>query len=215
MNSLIQLITDSPELSDEELAKKADKFLHIHTEEIQTDGKDTFHCHRYEPTPYRVLHALFSELNISKGDTLLDYGSGLGRLNFYTNHIYHCSGIGVEMVPEFHKEALHNLSEYRGIEKNRLCFVNEKAEEYEIPEDVNFIYCFNPFSTDIFRSVLTNIEKSYEQRQREITLVLYYPEDNTVFYIERHTAFRLACEIPVPDAFEKDRRERFCVYKIL
>lgn len=31
-----------------------DKDLCIETEEIQTDGKDTYYCHRYEPTPYEV-----------------------------------------------------------------------------------------------------------------------------------------------------------------
>lgn len=37
-----------------------DKDLCIETEEIQTDGKDTYYCHRYEPTPYTVLDELFT-----------------------------------------------------------------------------------------------------------------------------------------------------------
>ena len=37
-----------------------DKDLCIETEEIQTDGKDTYYCHRYEPTPYEVLDELFT-----------------------------------------------------------------------------------------------------------------------------------------------------------
>ncbi|MFR5617810.1 MAG: hypothetical protein ACLTJ5_02725 [Clostridium sp.] len=37
-----------------------DKGLCIETEEIQTDGKDTYYCHRYEPTPYEVLDELFT-----------------------------------------------------------------------------------------------------------------------------------------------------------
>lgn len=214
MNNLEKLITEADTLSDSELAGKADAFLHIHTEEIQTDGKDTFHCHRYEPTPYRVLHALFESLTLSEADTLLDYGSGLGRLNFYTNHRFKCGGIGVELASELHQKALLNLREYRGIRKDRLRFVKKRAEDYVIPDEVTMIYFFNPFSTDIFRSVMTNIEKSFERCQREITLILYYPEDNTVFYIERHTPFHLVCEIPVPEFFEKDRRERFAVYRL-
>ena len=214
MKTLEKLITQADSLSDSELAEKADAFLHIHTEEIQTDGKDTFHCHRYEPTPYRVLHALFDSLPLSETDTLLDYGSGLGRLNFYTNHRFKCGGIGVELASEFHREALHNLRQYRGVRRDRLQFINKRAEDYEIPDEVTMIYFFNPFSTDIFRSVMTNIEKSFERCQRNITLVLYYPEDNTVFYIERHTPFHLVREIPVPDFFEKDRRERFAVYRL-
>lgn len=214
MNALRELITGSSHLSDEALARKADALLHIHTEEIQTDGKDNFHFHRYEPTPYRVLQILFDHLDISEKDTLLDYGSGLGRLTFYANYLFRCRGIGVEQSAEFHRTALKNQNGYQGICRNRLCFVHASAEEYELPDEVNYIYCFNPFSTDIFRSVMTKIETSFERNEREITLILYYPEDNTIFYIERHTPFRLLCEIPVPELIGQDRRERFCLYRL-
>lgn len=214
MNTLTQLIADSSDLSEEKLAQKVDDFLHIHTEEIQTDGKDTFHFHRYEPTPYPVLQALFEELPMKAGDTVLDYGSGLGRLCFFANHLFHCHAIGVEFAGEFHREAVNNLDTFRGVYKDRLSFIHAPAEDFTLPDTVNMIYFFNPFSTDIFRSVITNIETSFERYRREITLVLYYPEDNTIFYIERHTPFRLVKEIPVPDLFEKDRRERFAVYRL-
>lgn len=43
-----------------------DKTLHIQTDFIQQDGKDTFYNHRYEPTPYDVLDNLFSVLLLSR-----------------------------------------------------------------------------------------------------------------------------------------------------
>ncbi len=214
MDALTEQIINSDALSDETLAKKIDQFLHIHTEEVQTDGRDTFHCHRYEPTSYRVLHTLFEAIPLTDQDTLLDYGSGLGRLSFYTNHRFHNGAIGIELSEILHRESLHNLSQYRGIHRERLAFFHGKAEDFVIPDEVTTIYCFNPFSTDIFRKVLTNIEKSFENKPRKVTLILYYPEDNTIFYIERHTGFRLVKEIAVPDLFEGDRREKFCIYEL-
>jgi SAM-dependent methyltransferase len=214
MDALTEPIINSDALSDEALAKKIDQFLHIHTEEVQTDGRDTFHCHRYEPTSYRVLHTLFEAIPLTDQDTLLDYGSGLGRLSFYTNHRFHNGAIGIELSETFHRKALHNLSQYRGIHRERLAFVHGRAEDFIIPDEVTTVYCFNPFSTDIFRKVLTNIEKSYENKPRKVTLILYYPEDNTIFYIERHTGFRLVNEIAVPELFEGDRREKFCIYEL-
>lgn len=196
MDALTEQIINSDALSDEALAKKIDHFLQIHTEEVQTDGRDTFHCHRYEPTSYRVLHTLFEAIPLTDQDTLLDYGSGLGRLSFYTNHRFHNGAIGIELSETFHREALKNLNQYRGVHRERLAFVHGKAEDFAIPDEVTTVYCFNPFSTDIFRKVLTNIEKSYENKPRKVTLILYYPEDNTIFYIERHTGFRLVNEIP-------------------
>ena len=120
MDALTEQIINSDALSDEALAKKIDHFLHIHTEEVQTDGRDTFHCHRYEPTSYRVLHTLFEAIPLTDQDTLLDYGSGLGRLSFYTNHRFHNGAIGIELSETFHRKALHNLSQYRGIHRERL-----------------------------------------------------------------------------------------------
>lgn len=213
MNTLKKLITEASHLEEKALAQKADAFLHIHTEEIQTDGKDTFHCHRYEPNPYRVLQVLFDDLDICRDDTLLDYGSGLGRLDFYANHMYHCRAIGVEQSEEFHKKALENLHTYQGSSRSRLSFIHSSAEDYELPDEVNYIYCFNPFSTHIFRSVMTKIGASFERNERRLTLILYYPEDDTVFYIERHTPFHLLREIPVPGLIGTDRRERFCIYQ--
>lgn len=189
-----------------------DTFLHIHTEEIQNDGKDTFHRHRYEPTPYQVLEELFEQLAVTENDTILDYGSGLGRLCFYANYRFHCSCIGVEFSESLHQKAEKNWAHFRGIHKKRIQFVNANAEDYVLPDNVQFVYCFNPFSTDVFRHVLSNIERSFEQSPRKITLVLYYPEADTIFHIERHTSFQLFGEYPISDLFEKDRRERFSVY---
>lgn len=214
-SELDRQITESAELSDELLAKKIDKFLHIHTEEIQNDGKDTFHHHRYEPTPYRVLHELFEQLTVTEHDAILDYGSGLGRLCFYASHRYHCPCTGVEFSQPLHRQAEQNRSQFRGIYKDRIQFVHAGAEDYEIPDNIRFIYCFNPFSTDVFRRVLSNIERSFERSPRTITLVLYYPEDNTIFYIEHHTSFQLLREIPLSGLFEKDRRERFAIYNLV
>lgn len=214
MDALTEQILNSDALSDKALAEKIDQFLHIHTEEVQSDGRDTFHCHRYEPTPYRVLHTLFESIPLAEQDTLLDYGSGLGRLGFYTNHRFHNSAIGIELSEIFHRKALSNLSQYRGVHRDRLTFIHERAEKFIIPDEVTAVYCFNPFSTDIFRRVLANIELSYEKKPRKITLILYYPEDSTIFYIERHTGFQLASEIAVPELFERDRREKFCIYEL-
>ena len=159
-------------------------------------------------------HTLFEAIPLTDQDTLLDYGSGLGRLSFYTNHRFHNGAIGIELSETFHREALKNLNQYRGVHRERLAFVHGKAEDFAIPDEVTTVYCFNPFSTDIFRKVLTNIEKSYENKPRKVTLILYYPEDNTIFYIERHTGFRLVNEIAVPELFEGDRREKFCIYEL-
>ena len=91
-----------------------DKTLHIQTDFIQQDGKDTFYNHRYEPTPYDVLDNLFSVFAPEPDSCLVDYGCGPGRLNFYVEKRFGLSSIGVEYASEFYEKALDNLASYKG-----------------------------------------------------------------------------------------------------
>ncbi|MCH5265215.1 MAG: class I SAM-dependent methyltransferase [Lachnospiraceae bacterium] len=190
-----------------------DKLLHIQTEEIQTDGKDTYHFHRYEPTPYEVLERLFNVYIPSSSDVAVDFGCGLGRLNFYLEHRFGLRSVGVEMSEHYYKRALENLQNYNG-NRDHISFVHKKAEEYAVSKEETLFYFFNPFSLNIFRRVLQQILLSWQEALREITLLIYYPEDDLLFYLERHTSFHLKAEIAASDDIRSDRRERFCIYTL-
>ena len=207
------LMKENDNLTDEQLGQAVDSFLQIHTEEIQEDGLDTYHFHRYEPTPYRVLEVLFDAFPLTSEDVLLDYGSGLGRLAFYTAARFGCPCIGVEMAEKWYTIAENNRLSFI-MDDVDIQFVLDTADHYEVDDRVTCIYCFNPFSPDVFRTVLTRIECSFERNPRVLTLVLYYPEDDTIFYIEQHTAFRRIDEIAASEAVKKDRRERFSLYRL-
>lgn len=62
--------------------EKWDKLL-----QIRTTGRDDSHADQYrypyEPTPYPVLERLANSGYIRKGNTLLDYGCGKGRVDFF------------------------------------------------------------------------------------------------------------------------------------
>ena len=111
------------------------------------------------------------------------------------------------------EKALENKKTYNG-NKDKIHFVNCKAEDYLVSKNETVFYFFNPFSPEIFHAVINRILDSFEKYPRTITLILYYPEDDTVFYLERHTTFERMDEIAASDAVYKDRRERFCLYRI-
>ncbi len=188
-----------------------DQELSIFTEEIQTDGKATYHRHRYEPTPYTVLDELFALFKPSPHDVLVDYGCGLGRLNFYVEKLYSLPSTGVEYSSFYYERALENLKSYNG-KKDNIHFVHCLAEDYIVSSNETLFYFFNPFSVEIFRSVINRILDSWQETPRRITLILYYPEDDTIFYLEQHTAFRRLGEIAASEAVRKDHRERFSLY---
>lgn len=190
-----------------------DDTLHIQTEEIQTDGKDSYHFHRYEPTPYEVISALFDVYTPEKEDVLVDFGCGLGRLNFYTEHRFGIPSVGVEFSEAYFLRALENQKSYNGKREN-ITFVHTAAQDYIISPSDTVFYFFNPFSAAVFRRVINNILDSFYAYPRTITVILYYPDDDAVFYLEHHTDFRLTDEIAASDKIAGDRRERFCVYSL-
>ena len=67
---------------------------------IKTAGRDDSHSdgehHPYEPTDYSVLERLANSGYIGKKDTLIDYGSGKGRVSFFLAYQMRCQAIGVE-----------------------------------------------------------------------------------------------------------------------
>ena len=67
---------------------------------IKTTGRDDSHSNQYrypnEPTPYAVLERLASSGYIGKKNTLLDYGTGKGRVCFYLSYLTRCKSIGIE-----------------------------------------------------------------------------------------------------------------------
>ena len=65
--------------NDEE--QKWDKLLQIHTTGRDDSDSDQYR-YPYEPTPYKVLERLANSGLLRKGNTLLDYGCGKGRVDF-------------------------------------------------------------------------------------------------------------------------------------
>jgi len=59
-----------------------DKLLHIRTMGRDDSNADRYR-YPYEPTPYSVLERLANAGYMRKGNTVLDYGCGKGRVDFF------------------------------------------------------------------------------------------------------------------------------------
>ncbi|WP_071393984.1 methyltransferase [Bacillus tuaregi] len=194
-----------------------DKLLNIHTCEEQKRFYKSFHYHPYEPTPYSALETLFSQYELKRGDQIVDFGCGKGRLNFFIEYLYHITVTGIEMNLIFYHEALENRDSYVKKRKNsreRIHFHNGLAEEYKLDPRDNRFYFFNPFSIQIFRRVINNILLSVEHTKREIDLILYYPSEDYIYFLEKDTAFELKQEVILANQFEQNPSERFLIYSL-
>ncbi|MDF2947167.1 MAG: methyltransferase [Bacillales bacterium] len=191
-----------------------DEILNVSTCGDQNGFNKIYHYHRYEATPYSALETLFETYKLRSSDHCVDFGCGKGRLNFYINHLFNSTVIGVEMNKLFYHDAIENLNSFNKKSKDKIHFHCCLAEEYDITPFDNRFYFFNPFSDQIFITVVNNILRSYEEKNREIDLVLYYPSEDYIYFLENNTVFELISEIRLPELYNTNNQERFLIYRI-
>lgn len=191
-----------------------DELLNIKTTEHQKGFHPSFHYHRYEPTPYQALDKLFQHYELKSSDYVVDFGCGKGRLNFYLHYHFRLNVTGVEMNEVFYKEAKGNQEHYEQkhkFNKENIQFLCCLAEEYEIHPKDNRFYFFNPFTVIIFRNVVNNILSSVEQNYREVEIILYYPPEDYLYYLENHPSFELKEEVKLQQ-YQHNINERFLIW---
>lgn len=146
---------------------KWDKLLKIHTTGRDDSNADQYY-YPYEPTPYTVLERLANSGEIRKNHVLLDYGCGKGRVDFFLAYQTRCRAIGIEYDKRINAEACKNKES--AVSGARTEFVLANAEQYLVAPEINRIFFFNPFSTEILKSVLARVLDSYYKNPRNIKL---------------------------------------------
>ena len=169
--------------------------------QIKTTGRDDTHAdvyrYPYEPTPYSVLERLANAGYIRKGNTLLDYG---------------CGTIGVEYDERIYETAMENLTS--GAASGRVSFVLANAEHFAVPEKVDRIYFFNPFSLQILQKAMSRILASYYAAPRDILLFFYYPSDEYMAYLLAADELTVFDEIDCRDLEGNNERERIVIFAL-
>ncbi len=192
--------------------KAWDASLQIKTTGRDETNADAYH-HPYEPTPYSVLERLVKSGLIGKDDSVLDYGCGKGRVGFFLSYRAKAKTVGIEYDDRIYEGALENRK--TAISKLKPDFVLTRAEEYEVPPDINRCYFFNPFSGEILHKVMARIIESWYDSPREIFLFFYYPSDDYISYLMTVDELEFYDEIECDDLFDgNDPRERIMIFQL-
>ena len=190
--------------------------------QIKTSGRDdsrsdTEH-HPYEPTDYCVLERLANSGHIRKKNMLIDYGSGKGRVSIFMAYQTGCHSIGIEYDERLYEKALINGES--PATRNRVSFVLGDAALYELPDQADRCFFFNPFALHTIKRVLGNIFDSLYHNPREIKLFFYYVNDEVVNdevenFLNNHVRLEQEEPIDCSDLFEEsDTKERILVYSV-
>jgi len=196
--------------NDEE--QKWDKLLQIHTTGRDDSNSDQYR-YPYEPTPYTVLERFANSGLLCRENTLLDYGCGKGRADFFLSYQTRCHTIGVEYNERIYEKAVENREQ--GVAAGRTEFVLADAVQFSVPAEVDRIYFFNPFSIEILKKVLARVLESYYENPRELLLFFYYPSDEYISYLMTVDELIFSDEIDCRDLFPgENKRERIVVFEV-
>ena len=171
-----------------DIEKLYDSYLNVNTirDDIIDDITLNEEDNTYELTSYFFLERLFGAFPFSDHDHLVDFGCGKGRVLFMASE-FGCPRVsGIENSQDRYAILLKNIDKYQhkhGILTNFNAH-NVDAQSAEIDDTANLFFFFEPFHTEIFKQVLTNIEDSLKRKQREITIFLYLPHKETLDHFD-------------------------------
>ncbi len=184
--------------------------------QIKTAGRDDSHAdgehHPYEPTDYGVLEKLANSGSIRKKDTLIDYGSGKGRVSIFMTYQTGCRSIGIEYDERLWQKALVNAKSPAA--RNKVSFILADAAVYDLPDEAYCCFFFNPFALHTLKRVLGKIFDSLQRRPRRLRIFFYYPYEDVEDFLSHH--LRLVAEDPIDcsDLFGGDAKEKILVYRV-
>ena len=184
--------------------------------QIRTMGRDDSSADQYrypyEPTPYSVLERLADSGRIRKGNTLLDYGCGKGRVDFFLSYQTRCRSIGIEYDRRIYEKAMQNRETAVG--SARVSFELANAEHFSVPGTVDRFYFFNPFSVEILKKVISRILDSWYDNERSMQLFFYYPSDEYISWLMTVDELLFSDEIDCRDLFPgNDPREKIVIFE--
>lgn len=176
-------------------AKAFDKKHNVETwrevrlHELEIDSPNVEHGVFYAGTDPKSFRSILDRLQINYEDfAFVDLGSGKGRALLMAAERPFKKIIGVEFAPELNRIAQKNILDYKNPARKclRIEAVCQDAALFNPPEEPTVFYVFNAFHAPIIVKVLENIERSFNQKPREIYFIYANPAHNEAL---RETAF--------------------------
>lgn len=137
----------------------------------------------YLPSPPRLSRYLINNLKINHADyTFVDFGSGKGRVVMIAAEYSFVKVVGVELSDKLHHIARHNLSlrnsHFPALRCEDIKLECCDARDFNLPEGNLVLHFYHPFSHEILRSVLQNVQRSLKDNPRQVLIVYLRPAEN-------------------------------------
>ena len=139
-------------------------------------GIDISHATIYMPVSYTLLEEIFEQLPVTIRNHFLDIGSGKGRALCVAAHQGFKQVTGLDFSKSLCNAATENLTKTKEqVSSFSFKVINNDAFYFEIPDDVDCIFFFNPFDEIIMKRVTKNIQHSYNKKPRTLHIIYLNP----------------------------------------
>jgi predicted RNA methylase len=157
--------------------------------ELEIKSENKYRGRFYQPTSARAFKALMNILDFPSDSVFVDLGAGKGKVLLMARDYGFKRVVGVEFSHELCEIAKRNLSVYRrkAVADVDVEIIESDVVDYEIKDEENVFFLYNPFDPVVMSSVLRNVDKSLEKKPRRIWLIYLTPVHRDV--IERHRGF--------------------------
>ena len=141
----------------------------------------------YEPMSVKIFHQIMSHLRIDFTKyEFIDFGSGKGRVLLLASEYGFLKVIGVEFARELHAVAKKNVDIYNGFKKklNKIETLCIDATRFSLPNSPLVLFFYSPFRSLIMKRVLENLSNSLTLHPRNIMLIFYGLNPDTIDIIK-------------------------------
>lgn len=156
-------------------------------------GDNREHGHRYEPARVVELRRTFARLRqlVGTDSTVVDLGSGKGRILLVAAESGFEAATGVEFAGELCRIARKNIETFRRRSGNRakIEIVEGDVAEYESPLTDTVYVLFNPFDELVTGQFFARLVASFKEYPRRILICLYNTQ--SVDLIREITSFEV------------------------
>ncbi len=140
-------------------------------------GHASVEAPRHEACNPVIFAEMVRHLPIDPADaTMLDFGAGKGRALIMAVERGFRRAVGVELSAQLCVVADQNLARFRPRHPAaRIELVCDDAATFEVPDEVNVAFLFNPFGADVVAAIIEQIDSSVRRAPRAFHVMYVYP----------------------------------------
>jgi len=128
----------------------------------------------HSPLGYEYIFWALRAIPVPAADVVfLDYGSGKGRVLVAAATFPFRKVLGVEISEQLVAAARGNLAHMKHRRAAHVAVHHSDAARFPVPDDVNVIFFFNPFTGQTLTDVVNRIERSIRACPRDL-LIIYF-----------------------------------------